>query len=75
MYYEVKAPTKGRDDKTYWLRVGTAFPLKSGDGFSVVLDAIPTATENGHIRLSLFPPKPRENAPAGNADFDDSIPF
>lgn len=79
-YYEIKYAVKGKEDKTYWNRCGTAFPMKQGDGFNIILDAIPTATENGQIRLSMFPPKPkdetaRESGAKRSFELDDEIPF
>lgn len=46
-YYEVWAPTgrkrKGSDQDEPWARVGICFPLKSGEGFSIKLNALPIA--------------------------------
>ncbi len=81
-YYEIKYPVKGKDDKTYWNRCGTAFLSKNGDGFSIILDAVPVATEKGQLRLAAFPPKPREDGGtrpqsggAATYDLNDDIPF
>lgn len=80
-YFEIKYAVKGKDDKTYWNRCGTAFPMKNGEGYNIILDAIPTATENGQLRLSMFPPKPKESGAQsqsqsrGSNELDDEIPF
>jgi hypothetical protein len=50
--FKVCAPRKGKDGKTYWTRIGAAFPRDSG-GMSVVLDALPLGNE-----LMIFPPDP-----------------
>ena len=44
-----------RTKKSYWTKIGAAFPAKEGVGYTVVLDALPL---NG--RLILRPPKARE---------------
>jgi len=81
--YDLKTPRKGRDGKTYWNKVGVAFPKKSGDGFNLTLEAIPLPTQNdrGEIEvfISMLPPfddskQPRQN-PEPNAPLDDDVPF
>lgn len=74
-YYELKYAVKGKDDKTFWNRCGTMFPAKNGDGFSIVLDAIPVSQEPGSLRLMAFPPKPKDGSPSRNDDPSDDIPF
>jgi hypothetical protein len=67
--------------KSYFTKIGVAFPAKSGNGYSVLLDAIP-ASVDGQFKILLMEPKPREDtvnarqqprqpAPA----FDDDVPF
>lgn len=63
---DVLVARKGKDDKTYWTRIGVAFPTKTGGGWNVYLDALPL---DG--KLTLFPPKPKEGA---KQDLDDEIP-
>lgn len=74
---------KSKDgQKTHWTKIGAAFPNKQGEGYTVVLDAIP-APEEGQYRISLFVPKPKEDDGRGkggkradpNEPLDDSIPF
>jgi hypothetical protein len=38
--------------KSYWYEIGSAWPTKSGEGFNVVLHAVPV---DG--KFSLFPPR------------------
>ena len=42
----------GDGDKAFWTRIGTAWPHKSGEGFSIDLIAFPVAG-----RIVLMPPK------------------
>ena len=83
---------KSKDgQKTYWTKIGAAFPNKQGEGYTVVLDAMP-APEDGQYRISLFVPKEddgrgrgggrvndgarqRPVAGGGSVDLDDGIPF
>jgi len=50
-----------RDDqqRTYWTRIGVAFPIKSG-GFSILLDAMPAARD-GRYTIVARPPKEAED--------------
>jgi hypothetical protein len=40
--------TKSVGDKSYYTRIGVAFPFEKGPGFSVVFDALPT---NGRVLI------------------------
>ena len=87
--YDLLTTRKDRDGKARYTKVGTMFPRKEGDGFSLKFDALPLANEQGEVWVSAYPPKPREDAPqqrqispgrasvsAGPArDMDDDIPF
>jgi hypothetical protein len=69
-HYEVKTAVEyeaGGQKKTRWTKVGVAFPLKSGDGFSVVLDAVPV---NG--KLVIMPPMEKNERGGGDGG---GIPF
>lgn len=64
-----------KDGKTYWNRVGVAFPAKQGPGWTIYLDSVP-APVDGQYKIMLMAPKPRGDsatnaAPSG----DDDIPF
>jgi len=62
-----------------WHRVGTAFPLKNGKGFNLILDSLPTDPEwNGHLVMKpslddvgIRPPPQHEDPPPFP---DDQIP-
>lgn len=69
--------------KSYYTKIGAAFPLKSGVGYSVVAHAI-SAPVDGQYKFILMPPKhndgfaPRQaGAPSGSAgiDLNDDVPF
>lgn len=49
--------------KTYWSRLGVMFENRSGNGFTLNLDAIPVPTD-GAYRISLFEPKENNNQQA-----------
>jgi hypothetical protein len=85
--YDVTAPRK-RNDKTFWVRVGSAWPAKEGEGFNVELDALPLPDAEGRCSFIIRPAKDlreasgtgareQTQAPArGRAAVDDSdIPF
>lgn len=64
--------------KSYFTRIGVAFPAKQGGGYSVLLDAVP-ASVDGQYKILLMVPKPREDAarqtaPASAFDDDDDDP-
>ena len=69
-----------KDGKTYWNRVGVAFPAKQGPGWTIYLDSIPAPVE-GQFKIMLMAPKPKEGQSSGggyagpsSANVDD-IPF
>jgi hypothetical protein len=45
--------------KSYFSRIGVAFPNKDGKGWSVLLDAMPTPTE-GQYKIMLREPLPKD---------------
>jgi hypothetical protein len=67
--------------KSYFTKIGVAFPAKSGSGFSVLLDAVP-ASVDGQYKILLMEPKPRDDRQPSRdtrqpapADLDDDIVF
>ena len=80
--YELKTARKGKDDKTYWTKVGVMFPMKGKDGFNIIFEAMPLMTTNdkGEIecRVAAWPPyedngqRSRQKPPA---NLDDDIPI
>ena len=67
--------------KSYFTKIGAAFPNKDGKGFTVLLDAVPASNE-GQYKIMLREPLPkdgqRQQSAGGNsnyADLDDDIAF
>lgn len=64
--------------KSYFTKIGAAFPNKAGNGFTVMLDAVP-ASLDGQYRILLREPMPRDgqrqSAPSHDDDLSDSVPF
>lgn len=50
---------EGQDD--YWLPIGAAFPHQSGEGFNVILQALPIQNSDGQCKIVLRPPKGDED--------------
>lgn len=82
--YDVCSPRKGRD-KTFWVRVGTAF---EGDrGINIVFDALPLPDTEGRVSVSLFEPRDSGGQRGGGGggfggrgnssddDLGDAVPF
>ena len=66
-YLEVFAPTgrkkivDGVEKPEFWPKIGVAFPMKDGTGFTIKLDSLPL---NGE--LVVRPPRPKKtDAPEG----------
>lgn len=66
--------------KSFWTKVGVAFPNRSGEGYTVKLDALPI---NGELKL-MPPREPRGSQPAREPEGDgwgdakepeDTIPY
>lgn len=77
--YELKTARKAPNGKTYWTKIGVAFPMKEKDGFSLIFEALPIAQMNDKgelvVEAKLFPPYEGDNAPTKSKDLDDEIPF
>lgn len=80
--YEILTARK-QGDKTYWTRIGVAFPMRDRDGFRLVFEALPVPSiRDGAIECTavLMPPKPRDDGQrsqgaASHAGMSDEIPF
>ncbi len=46
---------EGQDD--FWLPIGAAFAHSNGDGFNVILQALPIPNGDGQCKIVLRPPK------------------
>jgi hypothetical protein len=78
-------------DKTYWTKVGSMFPAREGDGFTIKLDALPLPNEKGEVWVAARVPRERDDQPQRTAkanelrsavrggstaaDIGDDIPF
>ena len=51
-----------KDGKSYWNRIGVAFPAKEGPGWTIFLDAMPAPTD-GQFKIMLRPPRDKDEAP------------
>lgn len=86
---DICTPRKGRDDKTFWTRIGTAWQNDNG-GIQLVFDALPIPDSEGRVVANLFEPREQQARSAGNDRADarsrgggqpayagdaDSIPF
>ena len=49
---------EGQDD--FWLPIGAAFAHQNGDGFNVILQALPIPNGDGQCKIVLRPPKDDE---------------
>lgn len=83
--YDAVTSRKDKDGKYWNTRIGSAFPLEKGEGFNIILSALPMPGPDGQARITLFPAKSKDsstqNAPTAtgrprNEDMnDDEIPF
>jgi hypothetical protein len=81
--YDICTPRKGRDDKTFWTRIGTAF--EGEKGIQLIFDALPIPDSEGRCVANLFEPRDsnggrdtgqrQSRRPAMADDLDDSTPF
>lgn len=70
------------NDKSYFTKIGAAFPNKDGKGWTVLLDAMPASNE-GQFKIMLREPlPPREGQQRGGSnnsfptdDLNDDIAF
>lgn len=53
--YDICTPRPGKDDKTFWVRIGTAW--ENDKGIQLVFDALPLPDREGRCVASLFEPK------------------
>jgi hypothetical protein len=92
--YDVLAVSKyvdrNGDEKSLFTKLGTMFPNKNGETFSIELVALPISDKEGKVRLFVKPQEQRDGPSSvsrvvpGSAsviklahvnDVDDSIPF
>lgn len=59
--------------KSYFTRIGVAFPNRDGKGWSVLLDAVPASTD-GQYKIMLREPLPKDGQRqqgGGSGGFND----
>jgi hypothetical protein len=58
---------KDGETKTYFVKIGTAWPMQNRDGYSLTFDALPTSTmsDKGQLetRALMMPPKQDGDTP------------
>jgi hypothetical protein len=75
----IATPRKGKDGKTFWTNIGTAWFNDNG-GIQLVFDALPLPDAEGRCVANLFEPREKltDTAPRrqpATVDLDDSAPF
>ncbi len=50
---------EGQDD--FWLPIGAAFAHQNGDGYNVILQALPIPNGDGQCKIVLRPPKDEDD--------------
>ena len=71
--YDLISPRSGKGDKTFYVRVGTAFASEQG-GFNIYLDALPLADKEGRVVILMREPRERTERPARGGD-GEAPPF
>lgn len=61
--YDIATPRKGKDDKTFWTRIGTAW--ENEKGIQLVFDALPLPDAEGRCVANLFEPRERQDNGGG----------
>ena len=61
--------------KSYFTKIGAAFPNKDGKGYTILLDAVPASNE-GQYKIMLREPLPKGGQQSSsNIDDDFDAPF
>jgi hypothetical protein len=48
---------RGEGQEDFWLAIGAAFAHQSGDGYNIILQALPIPNSDGQCKIVLRPPK------------------
>ena len=77
----IATPRKGKDGKTFWTNIGTAWFNDNG-GIQLVFDALPLTDAEGRCVANLFEPRERQTSsdtrrqPVSQYDdADEAAPF
>jgi len=57
----------GQDD--FWLPIGAAFKHQSGDGYNIILQALPLPDTDGQCKIVLRPPKDDKEPSRSSIDY------
>ena len=57
----IATPRKGKDSKTFWTNIGTAWFNDNG-GIQLVFDALPIPDSEGRVVANLFEPRERQSS-------------
>jgi hypothetical protein len=78
--FNVIVARPGKDDKTFWHRIGTGWPRDKG-GISVTLDSLPIPGKDGKVSMLIVDADAKGDAAPKAADkprreeMDDEVPF
>lgn len=67
--YDIASPRPGKDGKTFWTRIGTAW--ENDKGIQLVFDALPLPDKEGRCTANLFEPRQQDNR-SGARDRQDA---
>lgn len=56
--YDICSPRPGKEGKTFWTRIGTAW--QNEKGIQLVFDALPLPDGEGRVVANLFVPKDKQ---------------
>ena len=74
-------PRPKKDGTNYWVKIGTAWRAKTGEGYDLTFDALPIADKEGRVFVALREPKEKDGPVTRKAqinpyaELDDDIPF
>lgn len=80
VYYDAIYFKKGKGDKKFAVRLGTALKSDQNDGFICYLDAMPTPVDGQYV-ISIVPPREKKEATQGASgtpprdDLNDEVPW
>lgn len=66
-FYRIYTVIERPKQEPFWLNIGSAFPHEKGDGFTIVLQALPLVG-NGKLVMRVHEPKKTDDAKAVAAD-------
>lgn len=61
--YDLIIAREGKDGRSYWTKIGSGFPARSGEGFSLSFDALPMPGKDGGCWVQMRVPQERNSAP------------